>query len=252
MFNFFSKKHFLVDYLGGFVDIHNHILPGLDDGSKNVEESIALIKGMGEFGVSNFICTPHIMENYYPNTAETIANAHTLLNGELKKRHMDHVIIRYAAEHMIDSQFELRVEQGKVMPLATNYILIEMSYLQPSLNFDSSVAMLKERKMYPILAHPERYAFLHKKFVSYSDLRNLGIMFQLNLLSLSSYYGKEVQKAGMKLLEEGLIDFLGSDIHNMKQLAFLRELTLKNEYLKLILPLLERTSYNFNQSYSFK
>ncbi len=84
MFDFFVKKKFLVDYLDGFTDIHNHILPGIDDGAKNVEESLSLIKGMGDIGISNFICTPHIMENYYPNNPTSISTSLSLLRNELK------------------------------------------------------------------------------------------------------------------------------------------------------------------------
>ena len=147
MFDFFVKKKFLVDYLDGFTDIHNHILPGIDDGAKTVDESLGLIKGMGEIGISNFICTPHIMENYYPNNPTSISNSLSLLRNELKKFSMDRVRIDAAAEHMIDSGFEKLMESDKMMPLAQRYILIEMSYLQPSLNFDEALIKIKEKRI---------------------------------------------------------------------------------------------------------
>ena len=97
MFSFFSKKHFLIDHLEGFIDIHNHILPGIDDGAKTVEDSIELIKGFNEFGVKDFICTPHIMENYYPNNPSTIQSSLSLLKNALKMNNLEHINIEAAA-----------------------------------------------------------------------------------------------------------------------------------------------------------
>ncbi|UWX56116.1 hypothetical protein NYZ99_07405 [Maribacter litopenaei] len=113
MFSFFTKKRYLIDHLEGFVDIHNHILPGIDDGAKSVEDSLALIKGFGEFGVTDFICTPHIMENYYPNTPETINNSLGLLQNALKMNELKRVHIQAAAEHMIDAGFENRLDENR-------------------------------------------------------------------------------------------------------------------------------------------
>ena len=102
MFDFFVKKKFLVDYLDDFTDIHNHILPGIDDGAKNVEESLTLVKAMGELGIVDFICTPHIMENYYPNTPETINSALELLKNSIETYKLPNVSIRAAAEQTRD------------------------------------------------------------------------------------------------------------------------------------------------------
>ena len=245
MFSFFTKKEYLVDYLEGFIDIHNHILPGIDDGAKNVEESIELIKGFGEFGVRNFICTPHIMENYYPNTPETIKNSLALLQNDLKKNNLDHVKIAAAAEHMIDSNFETILEKGLLMPLTENYLLVEMSYLQPSINFDDAVIKISENNFFPILAHPERYIYLHQSIDAYTKFKSKGMLFQLNLLSLDGFYGKDVQRIALKLLEENMIDFVASDVHNRRQLTALKKITLNKERFKKIVEIIEKTSYNF-------
>ncbi|PIB25512.1 histidinol phosphatase [Maribacter sp. 4U21] len=245
MFSFFSKKKYLVDYLEGFVDIHNHILPGIDDGAKNVEESIALLKAFAEFGVRDFICTPHIMENYYPNTPKTINKSLAVLENGLKMSNLNGFNIRVAAEHMIDSNFESILEEKKTMPLANNYLLIEMSYLQPSLNLLDSVEKIALKKYYPILAHPERYVFLHEKKSTYSIYRKKGLLMQLNLLSLSEYYGKNVQKAAFELLQSGHIDFLATDIHNKRQLKALNEIKLNTKVLNQIVPIIEKTTFNF-------
>ena len=245
MFSFFTKKEFLIDHLEGFVDIHNHILPGIDDGAKTVEESIELIKGFGKFGVTDFICTPHIMENYYPNTHETINSSLAILENGLKINNLDEVKVRVAAEHMIDSGFEENLEKNKILRLAKSYILIEMSYLQPSLNILSAAEKIKDNMLYPILAHPERYSFLHGNPKTYEIYKKEGMLMQLNMLSLSNYYGKEVRKMSMKLLELNLIDFIASDVHNIRQLNALKEITLNASVIEKVVPLIEKTSNSF-------
>ena len=244
MLHFFERKRFLIDYLHGLVDIHNHILPKIDDGAKTVEESLQLLKGFSEFGVKNFFCTPHIMHNYYDNTPETIKQAHDLLKSELAKTDMP-VTIDYAAEHMIDDNFETLLANNMVMPLKKDYLLIEMSYLQPSFNFDIAVEKIAKHSYFPILAHPERYVYFHKQYDTYQRLKTQGILFQLNLLSLGEYYGKEIFKVAEKLLKDKIVDYVGTDIHNMRQLSALKEVKVSNATLKMVLPVIENTILNF-------
>ena len=222
MFSFFSKKEYLIDYLEGFIDIHNHILPGIDDGAKTVEESIDLIKGFGEFGVKNFICTPHIMHNYYDNTPQTIKKSYKKLKKALKEENIKDINLGYAAEHMIDANFDDLLEKDKIMPLNADHLLIEMSYLQPSIGFEISIENIIKRQLFPVLAHPERYNYLNNSFEKYQTYKNWGVKFQLNLLSLTDYYGNDVKKSALKLLESNYIDYAGSDVHNTKQLHHLK------------------------------
>ncbi len=245
MFHIFSKKFFLVDYLEGFVDIHNHILPGIDDGAKTVDESIDLIKGFSEFGVKIFIATPHIMHNYYPNTPKTIEDSLTKLKNELLKKNMKDISIDAAAEHMIDDNFESILENGQIMPLRKSYLLVEMSYLQPSINFDDAIQQIASARYFPIFAHPERCGYLHNDFGKYLRYKEQGLLFQMNLLSLSNYYGKEVQKTTYKLLDKGLIDFMASDVHNMHQLNSLKKVTVSKKILDTLFPVIEKTINNF-------
>ena len=246
MFNFFSKKEYLVDYLNGFVDIHNHILPGIDDGAKNVQDSIQIIKAFEEIGVTEFICTPHIMENYYPNDPTSIHTSLALLQNELKMQGMESIKISAAAEHMIDAGFEKLMDTGKMMPLAENYILIEMSYLQPSINFDEALIRIKEKGLFPILAHPERYVYLHNRPNEYKRLKKKGLFFQTNILSFSDYYGKEVKNVALKLLSENLIDFIASDVHKTSQVEYLKKISFSTKALKDIQNIIGRTTYNFS------
>jgi len=238
MFNFFTKKEYLVDHLDGFIDIHNHILPGIDDGAKNVAESIKLIEGFREFGVNKFICTPHIMHNYYNNTPKTIKKSFKILKKELKTKNIDTIDISYAAEHMIDENFEQLLKDKEVLLLNSNHILIEMSYLQPSINFNQSVAKIIKKGVFPVFAHPERYQYLNNELKNYEKLKSQGLKFQLNLLSLGGYYGTDVKKAALQLLENNLYDFLGSDVHNMTHIEALKTIKLKSSYKTKLLYLI--------------
>ncbi|WP_375587101.1 tyrosine-protein phosphatase [Flagellimonas aurea] len=246
MISIFQKKIYLVDYLSGLVDIHNHILPGIDDGAKTIGDSLELIKGFSDFGVTNFICTPHIMYNYYDNTPSTIKKAHGQLYNELQKNDGLQVNLEYAAEHMIDDNFENILHGKQVMPLGKDYLLVEMSYLQPSFNFDVAVDQIAKHKYFPILAHPERYMYYHGKYGKYASLKSEGVLFQLNLLSLSPKpYGKAVHKTAEKLLNDGMIDFVGSDVHNIRQLMLLKEIKISKKTLDHLFPIIENTIQTF-------
>ena len=245
MFSFFTKKTYLVDLLEGFTDIHNHILPGIDDGAKTVEDSKSLLKSFAEFGVKNFIATPHIMHNYHDNNPVTINTSLDHLKNELIRDGIDDINIEASAEHMIDDNFEAILSKKQVLPLGEHHLLVEMSYLQPPINFDTAIEAVVRNRFFPVLAHPERYSFLHSRMRRYSEFKQQGIQFQLNMLSLSDYYGKEVSKMGIKLLEEGMIDFIGSDVHNMNQMTALKKVTLSKKLVEFIEPIIDRTIYSF-------
>ncbi len=245
MFHFFTKKNFLVDSLEGLVDIHNHILPGIDDGAKTIEDSIALIKGFGEFGVTRFICTPHIMHNYYPNTPETIYIALETLKKSLNDLGLGKTIVDAAAEHMIDDNFEQILFDNKVMPLKKSHLLIEMSFLQPPINFKTALDKIISKGFFPILAHPERYMFLKSTSKRLRAYKEKGTLFQINLLSIADYYGNDVKSKALKLLENGLVDFVGSDVHNVQQLTFLKEATVTKKIHKSLHEIVNRTIEQF-------
>ena len=245
MFHIFSKKKFLVDTLQNFVDIHNHILPGIDDGAKNVQESIALIHGFKELGITNLVATPHIMSNLYPNTKETIINSLGLLTNELLANDLKDISIEASAEHMIDDNFEEILQRGEVMPIRKNYLLVEMSYLQPSINFDDAIQNVMKKGLFPILAHPERYGYWHPNKANYSKYKKKGVQYQLNILSLSDYYGPEVHKMALNLLDHGLIDYIATDIHRRDQIEALKEIKINASVSESIIPLINNTINQF-------
>ena len=233
MLHFFTKKRFLVDYLKDYVDIHNHILPGIDDGAKTVDDSLALIRGFEELGISHFIATPHIMHNYYDNDAFTIGNSLDQLRNALMENNLKDVSIEAAAEHMIDDNFEILLAENKVMPIRKEFLLVEMSFLQPSINFNEAIERVKSSGFFPILAHPERYAYFGTGIGKFEKLNEQGIQLQLNLLSLGNYYGKEVNKMALLLLQNKLIDYIASDVHHLHQLEQLKEIQLSEKTYRL-------------------
>tara|TARA_R110002050_G_scaffold296426_1_gene456420 strand:- start:74597 stop:75346 length:750 start_codon:yes stop_codon:yes gene_type:complete len=236
MISFFTKKYFLKDLLEDFVDIHNHILPGIDDGAKTVEDSLNLIKKLKDLGVKEFIPTPHIMQDFYPNTDESIGNAYQQLLENLNTKILGSITINPAAEYMLDNNFEELLEKENLFTLKRNYVLVEMSYFQPPINLENLIFKIKDKGYIPVLAHPERYSFYHNNLDYYTRLKQLGCLFQLNLLSLGEYYGKSVQKTANYLINENLINFVGSDTHNETHIEKLSNLILSKKQHLLFLP----------------
>ncbi|WP_424493665.1 tyrosine-protein phosphatase [Salinimicrobium sp. GXAS 041] len=246
MFSFFKKKVFLKDYLKGFVDIHNHILPGIDDGASNVEDSISLIKRFSEIGVKSFIATPHIMNDYYPNTPETVNNALEVLKQGLNNSGLRNIQVKAAAEYMMDQSFLEHIDNGQLLTLKDDLVLVEMSYFQAPINLNEILFQLQTKKYKPVLAHPERYAFFHSKSLEkYKELKDRGCFFQLNILSITGHYGKNIQATAFQLLDAQLIDYIGTDTHQMRHLDKLWNFKIdvkRAEQLKLII---NRTSSTF-------
>lgn len=251
MLSLFKRKVFLKDLLDGFVDIHNHILPGIDDGAAEVEDSLALIKRFSELGVKHFIATPHIMNDYYPNTPETIDAALTKVKSALSGSGMQEIKIKAAAEYMMDHSFMNLMEKEQLLTLHNNMVLVEMSFFQAPMNLEEILFQLQTRNYKPLLAHPERYAFYHSKNLEkFAELKRRGCSFQLNILSLAGHYGKNIQEVAFKLLERNLYDFVGSDTHQMRHLDKLSEIKLPEKQAESLKPIIENTRTTFMTSFS--
>lgn len=249
MFSFLQKKVFLKDQLKNMVDIHNHILPGIDDGAATVEDSISLIKRFSEMGVTEFIATPHIMNDYYPNTPETINAALQKVKQALPEAGLEHTKIRAAAEYMLDQSFLDLIEEGNLLTLTENYVLVEMSYFQAPINLSEILFQLQTKNYKPILAHPERYAFYHSKNLDkYSALKDRGCKFQLNMLSITGHYGKSIQETALQLLDKGMIDFVGTDTHQMRHLDKLAETRIQERTMDQLIPIIKKTTEAFKFS----
>jgi tyrosine-protein phosphatase YwqE len=235
MFFFKSKEIPLTDFFPkGFIDIHSHLLPGIDDGAEDLNNSIELIKEMSSFGIKNFITTPHILGDIYPNTPEIIRNKLAELKKELLKRNMIDISINAAAEYMMDEHFSILLNKEKeLLTLKDNLILVEMSYFSPPINLFEILFQIGLKGYKPILAHPERYNSYHNNFRIFQKLKNAGCLFQLNLLSLTEIYGKGVQKTAENLLKENMYDFVGTDAHHFNHLNSLKRISTKKNFKKL-------------------
>jgi protein-tyrosine phosphatase len=246
MFSFFQKKVFLKDHLKGFVDIHNHTLPGIDDGAATVEDSVALVKKFSEMGITAFIATPHIMNDYYPNTPETVQKALQEVKKALPEAGLKNIKIKAAAEYMMDQSFLEIIEKEKLLTVVENFVLVEMSYFQAPINLNEILFQIQTKKYQPILAHPERYAFYHSKDLSkYEELKDRGCLFQLNLLSITGHYGKNIQETAFQLLDHKMIDFIGTDTHQMRHLDKLSEIKIPEKRMEQLKPILQKTQKTF-------
>lgn len=205
------------------VDMHNHLLPGIDDGCSTVEESLELIKELSCLGFHNFICTPHIMDGVHPNTKASIKSSYTTLQSALAEKN-NKIKIFAAAEHMIDDGINPLIAKDNLCVMPGGYVLIEMSYLAESKALFQTILDIQNLGYKPILAHPERYNYFHYNFNMYKQIKDAGCLLQLNLLSVSRYYGTEVKVAALTMLKSGMYDFVGTDIHHKKHLAALQDI----------------------------
>jgi protein-tyrosine phosphatase len=226
-----QKKEITFNYSTLIVDMHSHVLPGIDDGAQNPQESIFLIKQMMDVGIKKIIATPHIMADYYRNTAETISNALNILKAELVKENIS-IEVQAAAEHYFDETFEERVNEGKLMIMGDNYVLFEFSFISKPINAFPVIQKMKDMGLKPILAHPERYPYMDLE--QYKILHDWGVDFQLNTISLTGYYGIGAKKIAEELVDNQLVDFISSDMHHPRHAEAFKN-ALRTPYLEKLL-----------------
>lgn len=213
-------------------DIHSHILPGIDDGSPNTEVSLILIEAMQRWGIKNIIATPHVTEETFENTPETIGAAHARLRDSMKKSGVD-IPISYSAEYRLDSKFKEIMENGTLIKMPNDYLLIENSFVQPALDLKSTIFELQLKEIKPILAHPERYNYYQRKRQSYAELFEQGCEFQVNLLSLCGYHGEREKETALWLINQGYVSFLGTDLHHFGHIEAINNYLTTKEYANI-------------------
>lgn len=233
MFNFFSKKSKEPATLPYQVDIHCHLLPGVDDGSPDLETSLKLVERLHGLGLKKIITSPHVTQDTFENTAATLDPALQSLRDAVAEQGIDIEIDR-SAEYRIDEYSMGMIEAGEAKILPDGYILVENSFIQEPWNLEQILFNLKIKGMKPILAHPERYPYYYNdKFARYKQLHDVGTLFQVNLLSLAGAYGREEKAIALGLLERGYVDFLGSDIHRSSHIDIIEEYLSSREYRKI-------------------
>jgi tyrosine-protein phosphatase YwqE len=212
MFMLFPK---ISSLLTNFTDHHSHILPGVDDGVKKMEVSLKILERYEQLGIAEVWCTPHIMEDI-PNTTEGLQARF----AELCEAYQGPIKLNLAAEYMMDALFEERLEQGDLLKLGheNNQVLVETSYFTPPMDMDKILRRIKQKGLYPVLAHPERYVYMNKE--RYTALKDDGIVFQLNLSSLAGAYGSEAKDKALWILKKNYYNLIGSDLHSMRNIDY--------------------------------
>ena len=244
MFSFFKNKPILKDLIPDHhIDIHSHLLPGIDDGARTFKDTLRLTQALQGHGVTQFITTPHIIQQVWENTPERIRSKETTTVMELKKQGTT-VPFKAAAEYLMDDQFVRLFQSHNLLTLKDNYVLVEMSYINAPIQLYTILFDLQVAGYIPVLAHPERYLFYHYNFNEYLKLKAAGCLFQLNLLSVVGYYGAEITKIAERLLQKGMYNYVGSDVHHdnhiasfeqkvkLKDVAPLKEAIANNQFFK--------------------
>jgi len=213
-------------------DIHSHLIPGIDDGAKTMQDSIEMIEEFVALGYTKLITTPHIMSHRFPNTSTVLTEGLKALQEELVTRNIN-IEIEVASEYYLDDTVMELIEKRDILTFGDNYMLFEMSYVQPLHHLEEMIFEMKVAGYNPVLAHPERYIYMHDDFDKYRRLKENGVLFQINIPSLGGFYSKPIQKIAKKLADEGMIDLIGSDCHKIVQLHALKTVRANKTYAKL-------------------
>lgn len=232
---FFKKKSSLpsIDLSWLRTDIHSHLVPGIDDGSPDIETSLKLIKGLSEAGYRKIVTTPHVLWDIYPNTTETIKQGIGELQEAVLKEGLD-IELNAAAEYFLDEHFEEELKKKtRFLTISGNMILVEFSMVSEPFDVQRIIFELQMQDYQPVLAHPERYTYLTTRKEVYDDLKNAGCLFQLNLLSLTGYYGAAAHSLARYLLDHNYYDLAGTDMHHERHLSTLNKLTESSLYHRI-------------------
>ncbi len=230
MFSIFKSKPKLSDLIPeGTIDIHSHLLPGIDDGATDISNTIKLLEGIRKIGFTKCILTPHTLPEIWENTSDGIKETFHTTKNNLEEP-LQTMLHRAASEYMINEAFLDRLHSEPLLTIKDNIVLIEMSYINPPLALKEIIFEIQIKGYQPLLAHPERYLFYHQDTKMYTTLKELDVKFQMNLLSSVGYYGSKVAIAADFLLKENYIDFVGTDVHHMKHIgAFENKIIVKSE-----------------------
>jgi len=219
-------------------DLHLHVLPGIDDGSPSIEESLQILAAHHNAGIRRIIATPHIRADMFPNDQLTIQAAWEQLTESAASRWPD-LTITYAAEHFGDDHLMMLLEKGLILPLFDRYVLVETSMRTEEPYFTQVLQAMIDRDWEPVLAHPERYRPWQQRPERYAELREMGVIFQVNLLSLGGQYGPAEQTLAAQMIRQGWIGAVGTDLHRASQYGYLQRAARTPEFALLCdLPLL--------------
>lgn len=236
IFSIFKKNKRLkvpVDLSALGCDIHSHLIPNIDDGSKGIDDSINMISQLHGLGYTKIITTPHIMGDAYRNTPEIILGGLETVKNALRENNIS-VDMSAAAEYYLDFDFERKLDTEKLLTFGNNYLLFEISYMNPPDNLYHVIFKMQTMGYKPVLAHPERYNFWHTDFEKYESFIDKGVLLQLNLNSLTGYYSLGTKKIAERMIEKNMISLLGTDCHHTGHINLMKEVIYEPHLLQLV------------------
>ncbi len=204
------------------VDMHSHLIPGIDDGSPDMETSIMLLRHFEAMGYRKVITTPHIMIDYYKNTSEIINEGLKALRAKARDEGV-RLQIDAVAEYYLDEHFDELIEKGDVLTFGDKYVLFELPFMAEPEMLKSTLFKLQMGGYRPILAHPERYLFWHRDLEKLRELSDRDVKLQININSLTGTYSPQVQRTAEWMIDQGIVDFIGSDCHHLGHLQLMQE-----------------------------
>lgn len=213
-------------------DVHCHILPGVDHGSQSMEQSLEMLRAEAEMGINRVILTSHVTAITFENTRETLTDAFMKLKDAVTDEGMDMELF-LSAEYRMDEYFDKEYAADHLIPMPGNHILLENSFQQELMNLDDLLFDMQVKGYRTILAHPERYTYYSRRRKRYEQLHNAGARFQVNILSFTGYFGEEARDSALWFAHNGMIDYLGSDMHNVKHAHIIMDYINSKEWKKL-------------------
>lgn len=203
-------------------DMHSHFIPGIDDGSKTMKETMEMLITMSELGYKKVITTPHIMGDFYRNTPEIINTGLEQIRREIQSAELQ-IEIDAAAEYYFDFELERKLDSEDLLTFGSDYLLFEVSYMNSPDNLDGIIFKMQTEGYKPVLAHPERYPYWFRDMKNFERLKDKGVLFQLNINSLTGYYSPETARVAMKMIDNGWYEFAGTDCHHTGHLELLKK-----------------------------
>ena len=235
MFSLFKKKFEarpIFATLG--TDMHCHLVPKVDDGSKCFEESIECLQTLQAVGYKKVIITPHFQTPRFENDEDDIRRRYEELRHQAATAGVEIEFGGVAGEYRIDSGFKKRLENPRFLKIADKYVLVEFSLHQQMMGCDEMIFDMQMKGYEVILAHPERYPYLGTYGTRMEQLKNQGVFFQINVLSLGGFYGEEAKRRAYDMLENGWVEFMGTDTHNTMYAQALRDLSCNKKVEKVL------------------
>ena len=236
MFHLFKKKKYTPRPIFAplVTDMHCHLVPRVDDGSKCLEESIECLQTLQAVGYQKVIITPHFQHPRFPNDEDDIVRRYEELRHQAADAGLTIELSGIGGEYRIDSGFAKRLEQPRFLKVTDKYVLVEFSLHQQMMGCDELIFDMQMKGYDVILAHPERYPYLGAPSIRMEQLKNQGVYFQVNVLSLGGFYGEEARRRAFTMIEEGWAEFLGTDTHNVLYAQALTDLSHNRKVEKII------------------